>query len=333
MRAAQLTGDFGLDELKIREAAERPLAPGEIRIRVEAVSLNYRDLLVVKGLYARKLPFPLTICSDCAGIVTETGEGVTRVKAGERVSPCFMPGWLTGAVTEAAARGALGAFADGVLAETIAMPETGVVAAPAHLTAEEAATLPCAAVTVWHALVVRCGLQPGDTVLTIGTGGVSLFAVQIASMLGARVVVLSSSDAKLERARALGAAEGINYVTTPDWDGELKKRGIAPDHVVEVGGTATLAKSIKSARMGGNLALIGNVSGGGETNVIPAFMKNLTLHGVFVGSREMFEALNAAVSAHGMRPVVDRVFPFEEIAAALRHLESGAFGKVVVRVS
>ncbi len=333
MRAAQLTGAFGLEELKIQESAERPLSPGEIRIRVEAVSLNYRDLLVVKGLYAKKLPFPLTICSDCAGIVAETGEGVTRVRVGDRVSPCFMPGWLTGPVTDVAARGALGAFANGVLAETVVMPETGVVAVPAHLTAVEASTLPCAAVTVWHALVVRCGVRAGDTVLTIGTGGVSLFAVQIASMLGARVVVLSSSDAKLERARALGAAEGINYVTTPEWDAELKKRGIAPDHVVEVGGAETLARSIKSVRMAGNIALIGNVSGGGETNVIPAFMKNLTLHGVFVGSREMFEALNTAVSAHGMKPVVDSVFPFEDTAAALRHQESGAFGKVVIRVS
>lgn len=334
MRAAQLTGAFGLDAVTIQQAPESPLEPGQVRIRVEAVSLNYRDLLIAKGLYTKKLPFPLTICSDCAGTVIETGPGVTRVATGDRVSPCFMPDWISGPVTDAAARGALGAFANGVLAETIVMKETALVHVPAHLSPEEAATLPCAGVTVWHALIVRCGLKAGDTVLTLGTGGVSLFAVQIATMLGARAVILSSSDEKLERARALGAVDGINYTTTPEWDAELKKRGIVPDHVIEVGGTATLAKSIKCVRMGGNLALIGNVSGGGDTNIIPAFMKNLSLHGVFVGSRDMFEALNASVSAHTMKPVVDQVFPFEDAPAAMRHMESGKhFGKVVIRVS
>ena len=329
-----MTGAFGLDEVRIQEATEKPVGAGEVRIRVEAVSLNFRDLLVAKGLYTKKLPFPLTLCSDCAGVVAETGPGVTRVKMGDRVSPSFMPDWIAGEVTDAAARGALGAFADGVLAETIVMKETALVHVPAHLSAEEAAMLPCAAVTAWHALVVRCRIKAGDTVLAIGTGGVSLFALQIARMHGARAVILSSSDEKLERARALGADECVNYTATPEWDAELKKRGIVPDHVVEVGGTATLAKSIKCARMGGNIALIGNVSGGGETNVIPAFMKNLTLHGVFVGSREMFEALNRAVAAHKLQPASDRVFAFDETVAAMRYLESGAhFGKVVIRVS
>jgi NADPH:quinone reductase-like Zn-dependent oxidoreductase len=334
MRAAQITGAFGLDEVRIQEAGERSLGPGEVRIRVEAVSLNFRDLLVAKGLYTKKLPFPLTLCSDCAGVVTETGAGVTRVKVGDRVSPCFMPEWVAGEVTDAAARGALGAFADGVLAETIVMKETGVVHVPAHLSAEEAAMLPCAAVTAWHALVVRCCIKAGDTVLTLGTGGVSLFAFQIARMHGARVVILSSSDEKLERVRAMGADECINYATTPEWDAELKKRGIVPDHVVEVGGTATLAKSIKCVKMGGNIALIGNVSGGGDTNIIPAFMKNLSLHGIFVGSREMFEALNRAVATHQMIPATGKVFAFEDTVSAMRYMESGAhFGKVVIRVS
>ncbi|MEP7364891.1 MAG: NAD(P)-dependent alcohol dehydrogenase [Acidobacteriota bacterium] len=334
MRAAQITGAFGLDEVRIQEATEKSLGPGEVRIRVEAVSLNFRDLLVAKGLYTKKLPFPLTLCSDCAGVVTETGAGVTRVKVGDRVSPCFMPDWIAGDITDAGSRSALGAFADGVLAETIVMKETALVHVPAHLSAEEAAALPCAAVTAWHALVVRCRIKAGDTVLAIGTGGVSLFALQIAKMHGARVVILSSSDEKLERARALGADDGINYAATPEWDGELKKRGLVPDHVVEVGGTATLAKSIKCVRAGGNLALIGNVSGGGEANIIPAFMKNLTLHGIFVGSREMFEALNRAVAVQQMKPAIGQVFAFDDTAAAMRHMESGAhFGKVVIRVS
>lgn len=334
MRAAQITGAFGLDEVRIQEAPEKPLGAGDVRIRVEAVSLNFRDLLVAKGLYTKKLPFPLTLCSDCAGVVAEIGPGVTRVKVGDRVSPCFMPDWIAGDVTDTAARGALGAFADGVLAETIVMKETALVHVPAHLGAEEAAMLPCAAVTAWHALVVRCHIKAGDTVLTIGTGGVSLFALQIARMHGARVVILSSSDEKLERARAMGVDECINYASTPEWDAALKKRGIVPDHVVEVGGTATLAKSIKCVRMGGNIALIGNVSGGGDTNIIPAFMKNLSLHGVFVGSREMFEALNRAVAAQKMIPASSKVFAFEDTVAAMRYLESGAhFGKVVIRVS
>jgi len=334
MRAAQLSGAFGFDEVKIQEAHERPLGPGEVRIRVEAVSLNYRDLLVAKGLYAKRLPLPLTVCSDCVGVVTETSHGLTRVKPGDRVSPCFMPEWISGEVTDAAARGALGAFADGVLAETIVMKESGLVHVPSNLSAEEAATLPCAGVTAWHALAERCGVKAGDTVLVIGTGGVSLFALQIARLHGARVVAISSNGEKLERARALGAWDGINYSQTPDWDAELKKRGIVPDHVIEVGGAATLAKSIKCVRMSGNIALIGNVSGGGETNIIPAFMKNLRLHGIFVGSRDMFEALNRAVAAHELKPAIDRVFGFEEFAVAMRHMESGAhFGKVVLRVS
>lgn len=334
MRAAQINGAFGLDEVRIREVAEKPLGSGEVRVRVDAVSLNFRDLLVAKGLYTRKLPFPLTLCSDCAGVVVETAPGVTRVSVGDRVSPAFMPDWIAGKATDAAARTALGAFADGVLAESIVMKETALVHIPGHLSAEEAAMLPCAAVTAWHALIVRCGIQAGDTVLTIGTGGVSLFALQIARMHGARVVILSSSDEKLERARALGADECINYAATPEWDAELKKRGIVPGHVVEVGGTATLARSIRCVRMSGNIALIGNVSGGGDTNVIPAFMKNLTLHGIFVGSREMFEAMNRSIAEHEMRPPAPTVFPFEETAAAMRYMESGAhFGKVVIRVS
>ena len=334
MRAVQITGAFGLDEVRIQEATERSLGPGEVRIRVEAVSLNFRDLLVAKGLYTKKLPFPLTLCSDCAGVVSETGPGVTRVKAGDRVSPCFMPEWIGGEITDAAARGALGAFADGVLAGTIVMKETGLVHIPAHLNAEQAATLPCAAVTAWHALVVRCRIKAGDTVLAIGTGGVSLFALQIARMHGARVVVLSSSDEKLERTRTMGADEGINYSATPEWDAELKKRGIVPDHIVEVGGTATLAKSIKCVRIGGNIALIGNVSGGGDVNIIPAFMKNVSLHGVFVGSREMFEALNRALAAKQVVPPSAETFAFDDAVTAMRHMESGAhFGKVVIRMS
>jgi NADPH:quinone reductase-like Zn-dependent oxidoreductase len=225
-------------------------------------------------------------------------------------------------------------MAPGVLAEHIVMHEDALVAIPAHLSFEEAATLPCAAVTAWHALVVRGGIKAGDTVLTLGTGGVSLFALQIARMHGARVISTSSSDEKLARVRELGAEETINYKANPDWEETVRKMtGGGVDHVVEVGGTDTLNKSIRAVRMGGRIALIGNVSGTADANLLPAFMKSLTIHGIFVGSREMFEAMNRAIAAHQMRPVVDRVFPMDEIGGALRHLESGAhFGKVVVTV-
>ena len=333
MRAVQLTGAFGIEELKIQEAAEKPLGPGEARLRVHAVSVNYRDILVAKGLYTKKLPFPLTICSDAAGEVIETGPGVSRVKTGDRVCPAFMPAWTGGEVTDQAARSALGAFADGVLAETIVMPETALVPIPAHLSYEEASTLPCAGVTAWNALVERGRLRAGETVLTLGTGGVSVFALQFAKLAGARVIITSSSDEKLERAKALGADAVVNYKTNPEWDEAMKKLGPV-DHIVEVGGTGTLNKSIKVVRMGGHIALIGQVSGGAEANLLPAFMKSLRLNGVFVGSRETFAAMNRAVGLHGMKPVVDRVFGFEEAGEALRYMESGAhFGKVVIKVN
>jgi len=333
MRAVQITGAFGIDELKIQDAPERPLGPGEARIRVHAVSINYRDLLVAKGLYTKKLPFPLTLCSDAAGEVIEAAEGVTRVKAGDRVSPAFMPYWQGGEVSDLAAKSALGAFADGVLAETIVMHESALVHIPAHLSYEEAATLPCAAVTAWHALIERGHLKAGETVLCLGTGGVSIFALQFAKIFGARAIVTSSSDEKIARAKALGAAEAVNYKTTPEWDEPLRKMGLI-DHIVEVGGTATLNKSIKAVRMGGHIALIGQVSGGAEANLLSAFMKNLRINGIFVGSREMFVAMNRAISLHQLKPVVDRVFPFDESREALKYMESGAhFGKVVIKVN
>jgi NADPH:quinone reductase-like Zn-dependent oxidoreductase len=334
MRAVQIVTGWAIDALKIQSVPDAPLGPGQVRLKVRAVSLNFRDMLVVKGLYSKKLPLPLTICSDCAAEVAETGPGVTRVKTGDRVSPAFMPGWIAGEITEAKARTALGAMAPGVLAEHVVMHEDALVAIPGHLSDEEAATLPCAAVTAWHALVVRGGIKAGDTVLTLGTGGVSLFAVQIARMHGARVISTSSSDEKLTRVREVGAEESINYRTNPAWEETVRKMtGGGVDHVIEVGGTDTLNKSIRAVRMGGRIALIGNVSGAADANLLPAFMKNATINGIFVGSREMFEAMNRAIAAHKMRPVVDRVFEMDQIGDALRHMESGAhFGKIVVKV-
>jgi NADPH:quinone reductase-like Zn-dependent oxidoreductase len=222
-----------------------------------------------------------------------------------------------------------------VLAEYVVVHENGLVLLPDHLTFEEGATLPCAAVTAWNALFEHGGLRAGETVLVQGTGGVSLFALQFARIAGARVIATSSSDEKLERARTLGASDGINYNTTPDWDArarELTGRGV--DHVVEVGGAGTLSRSLRAVRMGGHVSMIGVLTGGSaEVNTLPILMKTVRVQGIFVGSRAMFEAMNRAISQHAMRPVVDRVFPFEQTPDAYRHMESGAhFGKIVIRL-
>jgi len=333
MKVVELS-TFTLDSVAIAERPEPRPGPGEVLIRVRACSLNYRDLLIIKGLYNKKLPLPLVPLSDGAGEVSAVGDGVTRVRAGDRVAGCFMPAWIDGEPTEAKAKSALGGGGTGMLAEYVVLPAEGVVRVPDHLSDEEAATLPCAAVTAWHALVTEGGVKAGDVVLTQGTGGVSVFAIQLARLLGARVIATSGSDAKLERVRQLGASDGINYKMTPEWGGKARElTGAGVDHVVEVGGAGTMPESMRATRMGGRISLIGVLSGAGQFNPTPVLMKNLRVQGIFVGSREMFEAMNRAIALHQLRPVIDRAFPMSEIRAALRHLESGAhFGKVVIRV-
>lgn len=334
MKAYEIRDAFGIDALAVSERPEPKPGPGQVVVRTRAVSLNFRDLLVVKGDYSRKLPLPLTPCSDCAGEVSAVGEGVSRVKVGDRVAGIFMQTWIDGEASESKAKSALGAALDGVLAEAVVLDQQGLVHFPAHLSFEEAAALPCAAVTAWHALITQGGLKPGDTVLTLGSGGVSLFALQFARLAGARVIATSSSDEKLARLRGLGAFEGINYKTTPDWDKRVREvTGTGVDHIVEVGGAATLPKSLKAVRMAGTISLIGNVSGHGEVNPVPLLMKNARMQGIFVGSREMFEAMNRAIAAQALRPVVDRVFPFEQAREAMHYMESGAhFGKIVIKI-
>ena len=335
MRAAQVQGGFGLEALAITDLPDPSPRPGQVVVRVRAVSLNYRDMLVVKGLYSRKLPLPLTICSDCAGEVVAAGPGVTRLAPGDRVASVFMPGWIGGEVDEARAKTALGAAAPGVLAEKVAFHEEGLVKIPGHLSLEEAATLPCAALTAWHAVVEKGRVKSGDTILVLGSGGVSVFALQFARLAGARVIATSSSDKKLARLRDLGAAETINYTTTPEWDEAVRKAaGAGVDHVIEVGGAGTMSRSLRAVRMGGRISLIGSLSGGaGEVNLMLCLMKSVVIQGIFVGSREMFESMNRAITMHKLRPIIDRVFPLEDAAAALRHVESGAhFGKVCIRL-
>jgi NADPH:quinone reductase-like Zn-dependent oxidoreductase len=337
MRAYEIKGGFGLDALALVDRPEPRPGIGQVLLQMKAFSLNYRDLLVVKGIYNPKLRLPMVPLSDGVGTVTEVGEGVTRVKTGDRVAGSFMQKWICGPLTDTQSKSTLGGGIDGVLSEYAVLDADGVVTVPAHLSDEEAATLPCAAVTAWHAVVTAGGVKAGDTVLTQGTGGVSLFATQFARLAGARVVITSSSDAKLKRALHLGASEGINYKTIADWDKRARELtgDAGVDHVVELGGAGTLPRSFRAVRMGGTISLIGVLSGGaGEVNPMPVLMRNIRLQGIYVGSREMFEAMNRAIALHQVRPVVDRVFGFDEARDALRYMESAAhFGKICIRIA
>jgi NADPH:quinone reductase-like Zn-dependent oxidoreductase len=335
MRAIEL-GAFGLDSLNLTERPEPKPAPGQVLLQMRAFSLNYRDLMVVKGTYNPKQRLPLVPLSDGVGKVAAVGDGVSRVKIGDRVAAIFMQKWLCGEISEDKARTSLGAQVEGVLAEYVVLDQDGVVPVPEHLTDEEAATLPCAAVTAWHALITEGGVKPGDTVLVLGTGGVSLFGLQFSRLAGARVIATSGSNAKLERVKELGASDGINYKENPEWDKTVRTLtgGLGVDHVLEVGGAGTLPQSLRAVRMGGRISLIGVLAGGaGQVNPLPILMKNVRSQGIYVGSREMFEAMNRAIALHKLRPVVDRVFAFAEIREALRHMESGGhFGKICIRI-
>jgi NADPH:quinone reductase-like Zn-dependent oxidoreductase len=334
MKVYEISDSFGLANLRLAERPEPRPAHGQVLVKVRAVSLNYRDLLVVKGVYNPRLPLPLIPCSDGAGEVVAVGEGVSRVRVGDRVAGIFMQQWLAGEIDDKGARSALGGDQDGMLAESVVLSEDGVVQLPGHLSFEEGATLPCAAVTAWHA-VVENGTRPGETVLILGTGGVSIFALQFARLAGARVIATSGSDAKLERVRQLGASDGVNYREVPDWEQavrELSPGGV--DLVVEVGGAGTLPRSLRAVRVGGRISLIGVLAGGaGEVNPLPIVMKKVRVQGVYVGSRAMFEAMNRAIVLQRLRPVIDRVFTFAEVPDAFRYLESAAhFGKVCIRL-
>ena len=333
MNAWEINSNAGIDALT---AVTRPAAQagaGEIVVRVRAVSLNYRDLLHVLG-YVDNDRWPLVPCSDGAGEVVAVGAGVTRFKAGDQVAGTFFQRWHSGAITPTVMESALGGRQSGMLAQHVVLNEEGAVAMPAGWSFAQAATLPCAAVTAWHALVTRGRLRAGETVLVLGTGGVSLFALQIAKMHGARVIATSSSDDKLARARALGADLTINYRQHPDWDQRVLEMtgGLGVDHVVEVGGAGTFEKSCAATRFGGNVWLIGVLTGFESTiNPLTVLFKSLGVQGIYVGSREMFEAMNAAFSVNGLQPVIDRQFAFADARAAFHCMQAaGHFGKLVI---
>ena len=325
---------FGPEGLLLSQRENPTAGPGQVLVRVKAASLNYRDLLMLDGKYNPRLAMPVIPLSDGAGEVVAVGHGVEGFTAGDRVAACFVQGWLAGDPDRRTLRRTLGGPLDGMLGELVALPGHGVVHIPEHLSFEEAATLPCAALTAWSALVTHGPVRAGDTVVVLGTGGVSVFAIQLARILGARVIATSSSDEKLARAREIGAHEVINYSRTPAWDREVfrltEKRGA--DLIVEVGGAGTLERSIRAVRPGGTISLIGVLAGGsGDLELLPILMQNIRLQGVIVGHREGFLAMNRAISAHLLRPVVDRVFPFADASGAYAYLRSQRHvGKVVV---
>lgn len=325
----------GIDSLALRDEPTPRPGPGEVLVRMRAASLNYRDLGVAGGRSARGPALPnLVPLSDGAGEVVEVGADVTRVKPGDRVAGIFMQTWIGGEIAPYHVESSLGGSIDGVLAEYVLFDHDGLVRVPAHLSLEEAATLPCAGVTAWNALYGGRPLRAGESVLVLGTGGVSIFALQFAHAAGARVIATSSSDAKLAQVKALGASDGINYRDHPEWQTEVQNLtgGIGVDYVVEVGGAGTLPRSMEAVRAGGQVPLIGVLTTG-EINPTTVLRRNLTLRGIYVGSRQMFEAMNRAVELHNIHPVIDRVFGFEQAKEAYRRLQSQAHvGKVVIRI-
>ncbi len=335
MRAWEI-GRFGVENLALVERPDPVPGPGQVVLRVRAVSLNYRDLMTIQGTYNPRQKLPLIPGSDAAGEVVTVGPGVRRVRVGDRVCSVLAQHWVAGEPTRDRVRSTLGGPFDGVLAEQAVLSEDGVVAAPGHLTDLEAATLPCAAVTAWNALVTEGGVTAGDTVLVQGTGGVSLFALQIARLIGARVILTSSSDDKLARGLALGASDGINYRQDPEWGARAKEltggRGV--DHVVEVGGAGTLEQSLRALCFGGRISLIGVLAGGvAEVPLALIFMQKASVQGIIVGDRDSFEAMNRAFALHQLRPVVDATFPFEQLPAALAHMAEGRhFGKICLQL-
>lgn len=336
MRAYEIR-EFGIDKLTQVERDQPKPSGTEVLVRMRAAALNYRDVMVVSGTYNPRMKLPAIPFSDGSGDVVAVGDAVTKWQAGSRVMPIFAQRWFDGEPSEEKRRTSLGAGAqwDGVLREYAVFDQEAVVSVPEHLAHEAAATLPCAALTAWSALVVSGKIKAGDSVLTLGTGGVSIFAIQIAKMFGARVIATSSSDQKIAKLKELGADETINYRTHPDWDKVVLdltgKTGV--DHVVEVGGSGTLAKSLNAVRIGGHVAMIGALTGPGDFNPISVFMKAVRLQGIFVGSRRMLEDLNKAVGLAKLEPVIDRIFDFDEARQALHYMQAGAhFGKIVVRI-
>lgn len=330
-RRWQIEHEFGLDNLALSEGAPSEPGRGQIAVRIRACSLNYRDLLVARGEYDPRMELPFVPLSDGAGEVIAVGRDVEEWAVGDRVIGCFAPRWQGGEPTKEMLRAARGAPPlGGMLRERVVADAEGWVATPAHLSDEEAATLPCSTVTAWNALE---GVRAGETVLVQGTGGVSIAALQLAQLKGARVIVTSSSAAKRERAEELGAWQVIDYVAEPKWGKKVAALGGA-HRVIEVGGAETINESLRAVRVGGEIGVIGVLSGvKAQIALTKVLMNGVTLRGIMVGSRELFQQMNRAIEAHELRPVVDRVFDFDDAPEAFSYLTRGAhFGKVCIRL-
>jgi NADPH:quinone reductase-like Zn-dependent oxidoreductase len=331
MRAVVLESAYGLENLAVIEKPDPTPGPGQVVVDITAASLNYRDLATVSAPSGRT---PFVPCSDGAGVVTAVGEGVTRVKVGDHVASLFFQGWLAGEPTLPELATALGGVLDGVLQQKVVLSEQGVTPVPKGWSDEEAATLPCAALTAWRGLVIEGKVKSGDVVVVQGTGGVSIFALQFAKAAGATVIVTSSSDEKLERARGLGADHFINYRKTENWAGEVRRitGGRGADHIIEVGGAGTFEQSLRAVRLGGKIAVIGILGGFvKDLNVAAIFGSNAHIHGVTVGSREHFESMTRAIEANDIKPVIDQRFELGDSRSAFESMKAGAhFGKIVV---
>ena len=329
---------FGIDELSLVERDVPKPGPREVLVKLHSTSVNFRDLMVVKGTYNPRMKLPAVPFSDGAGEVVEVGGEVSEWAVGDHVMPIFAQHWFDGDPTEAIRKTSLGGGApwDGTLREHAVFGSGSLIKMPEHLSFDEAATLPCAGLTAWNALVAAGSLKPGETVMTLGTGGVSVFAAQLAKLAGARLISTSSSNEKLEKLKEIGADETINYKEQPDWEKTVLglTGGLGVDHAVEVGGADTLPRSIKATRFGGHIALIGALSGSATFDPVSVFMKSVRVSGIYTGSKRVFEQFNKAVSVNRLRPVIDRVFSFDEARQALRHMERGShFGKIVIRIS
>ena len=335
MYAWEIISGDGVDALHLGERETPIPGPGQVRVRMNANSINYRDLITIEGAGARKLPFSLVPNSDGAGVITAVGEGV-KLKEGDRVTSCFFEEWVAGEISAPVMASALGGARQGVLAEEVILPEDGVIHTPAGLTDEEASTLPCAALTAWHALTLPRPVKAGETVLLLGTGGVSVFAQQFCTMMGARTIVTSSSDDKLEKMKSLGAGEVIDYRTNPEWDAAVLELtgGSGVDRVVEVGGPGTFDRSVNAVRVGGIIGLIGVLTGmSGATNPTSIMRKSITVRGIYVGSRAMFGDMNRAIEAHNLKPMIDQTFDFKDARSAYHVMRgAGHFGKLVIKM-
>ena len=333
MKAYQIRDEWSLEHIELVEIPKPSPGPGEVLVEMKASSLNYRDMVVANRGYGSKTGnLPLIPVSDGVGIVRELGDGVSRVAIGDRICPLFMQGWISGPPNRERLSATLGGPIDGVMAEFRCFPQDSVSKVPEELTDLEASTLPCAALTAWSALIEEGKLQPGESVLIQGTGGVSLFALQFAKICGARCILISGSNEKMKRAQELGADEVLNYQDLPEWGKRVRdfSGGEGVDHIVEVGGPETLPQSLRAIRPGGTISMIGVLSGSEMKAQLGLIVtRQIRLQGITVGHRDGFEAMASAINASGMKPIVDQVYPFTSLPEAMHSLsEAKHFGKI-----